>query len=303
MSDAYHTPVLLKACIEYLNIKPSGTYVDLTFGGGGHSKEILKHLDKNGKLFSFDQDKDAEKNLPNDERFVFIRQNFRYVKNYLRLHNVSEIDGVLGDLGVSSHQFDAAERGFSIRFDAPLDMRMNQQNPLNAKTVVNEYPEERLISVFKNYGELSAAKKISSLIVKARVEKKINTTFELKEVLKPVTPKFEDHKFFAKVFQALRIEVNEEMNALTECLNQCLELLKPGGRMVMVSYHSLEDRLVKNTIKTGNAEGIEKKDLIYGKSEKKMKPLFSKVVTPDEEEIKFNTRARSAKMRAGEKTG
>lgn len=301
MSNPYHTPVLLKACIENLNLKPSGTYVDITFGGGGHSKEILKHLGKNGKLYAFDQDRDAEKNLINNKQFIFINQNFRHLKNYLRLNNVFEIDGVLGDLGVSSHQFDSGERGFSIRYDAPLDMRMNQKNPLCAETVVNGYGEEKLISVFKNYGELTSAKKISNLIYKARDEKKIETTFDLKEILKPISPKFEEHKFFAKVFQALRIEVNEEMNALSECLNQCVELLKPGGRMVMISYHSLEDRMVKNTIKTGNAKGIEKKDMIYGRTEKKMKSVFSKVITPEEEEIKFNTRARSAKLRVGEK--
>jgi 16S rRNA (cytosine1402-N4)-methyltransferase len=298
MSNTYHTSVLLKACIDFLDIQPNGVYVDLTFGGGGHSAEILKLLGEKGKLFAFDQDEDAKANLPKDARFTFIPQNFRYLKNYLRINGVTEVNGILGDLGVSSHQFDEAERGFSIRFDSELDMRMNRQNPLTARDVINTYPEKKLLDLFRTYGEISNASKLVFSIVQRRTEKEIVTTEDLKETIKTCTPKFEEHKYLARVFQALRIEVNQEMEALKECLTQSVEVLGSGGRLVMISYHSLEDRLVKNIIKTGNVEGVEEKDVIYGTSKKVFKNITSKPILPDEEEIKNNTRARSAKLRA-----
>lgn len=301
MSNAYHNPVLLQACIDNLNIKPNGVYVDLTFGGGGHSAHILKQLNEKGKLFAFDQDEDAHKNDIKDPRFVLIKQNFRYLKNYLRLYGVLKVDGILGDLGVSSHQFDEASRGFSIRFDSELDMRMNQKNPLSAKQVVNEYSEKKLIEIFRNYAEIINAPKLAASIAAARTVKEIKTTEDLKEAIKSCTPKFEEQKYLAKVFQALRIEVNQEMDALKECLTQCVEILDPGSRLVVISYHSLEDRLVKNIIKSGNIEGIEEKDVIYGTGKKIFKNLTSKPILPDEEEIRSNTRARSAKLRVAEK--
>lgn len=301
MSDHYHIPVLLHACIENLNIKPGGVYVDVTFGGGGHSREILKHLGKDGKLFSFDQDADAARNVPDDDRLTFVPQNFRYIKNYLRLNGITKVDGILGDLGVSSHQFDVAERGFSIRFDGALDMRMNQKSSLTAAEVINTYSVDQLAALFRNYGEVDNAGKLAHRIVGAREEKQPQTIGEFKELIKPVTPKFEENRYLAKVFQAIRMEVNQEMDALKECLNQCVELLKPGGRLVMMSYHSLEDRLVKNVMKTGNTDGIEKKDIVFGTSEKIFKVLTSKPIVPDEEEVKQNSRARSAKLRVAEK--
>lgn len=300
-NSLYHTSVLLQACIDNLLINPSGVYVDLTFGGGGHSAHILKQLNEKGKLFAFDQDVDAHKNALEDPRFTLIPQNFRYLKNYLRLSGITKVDGILGDLGVSSHQFDEASRGFSIRFDSELDMRMNQQNELTAKKIVNEYDAKHLIKIFKEYAEIHNAAKLVSQIVEARNEKEISTTNDLKETIKSCTPKFEEHKYLAKVFQALRIEVNQEMEALKECLTQCVELLDSGGRLVMLSYHSLEDRLVKNVMKTGNVEGKEEKDIIYGTSTKVFKLITSKPIVPSEEEIKINTRARSAKLRVAEK--
>lgn len=301
MSNAYHTPVLLQACIDNLNIKPNGVYVDLTFGGGGHSAQILKHLDENGRLFAFDQDNDAARNALNDKRFTLIPQNFRYLKNYLRVYGVLKVDGILGDLGVSSHQFDEAERGFSIRFDAELDMRMNRSGNLTAKKIVNTYEPAQLLKMFREYAEVQNAGKLVNLICDARLQHEIVSTADLKEAIKPCTPKFEEHKFLAKVFQALRIEVNQEIEALKECLTQCVEVLETGGRLVVISYHSLEDRLVKNIIKTGNVEGHEEKDIIYGTSTKRFKALSSKPILPAEEEIKMNTRARSAKLRVGVK--
>lgn len=300
-NPSYHTSVLLQACIDHLNIQPNGVYVDLTFGGGGHSALILKNLGDKGKLFSFDQDADAQKNALKDPRFTLIPQNFRYLKSYLRLNGITKVDGILGDFGVSSHQFDEASRGFSIRFDAELDMRMNQQNELTAKKIVNEYDSKMLIKIFKEYAEIHNAAKLVGEIMAARTEKEISTTNDLKEVIKSCTPKFEEHKYLAKVFQALRIEVNQEMEALKECLTQCVELLESGGRLVMLSYHSLEDRMVKNIIKAGNVEGIEEKDIIYGTGKKIFKNLTSKPILPSEEEIKMNTRARSAKLRVAEK--
>jgi len=300
-NQAYHIPVLLQECIENLNIKPDGVYVDLTFGGGGHSKAILKKLDANGKLFAFDQDEDAFKNALADKRFVLIPQNFRFIKNYLRLNGIKEVDGILGDLGVSSHQFDSPERGFSIRFDAELDMRMNQNSVLTAKQIVNQYTEEKLTSVFKEYGEIINSKKVAANICKYRIEKQIETTNDLKDALKTCYPKHEENKFLAKLFQALRIEVNQEIEALKECLNDCYIILKPQARLVVISYHSLEDRLVKNLIRAGNTEGIEERDVIFGTTKKVFKNLTSKPILPSDAEVAENPRARSAKLRVGEK--
>lgn len=297
MSNNYHNSVLLKDCIDNLNIKPDEVYVDLTFGGGGHSAEILKHLSPNGKLFAFDQDVDALKNKLIDPRFILIPQNFRFLKNYLRLHGITKVNGILGDLGVSSHQFDEASRGFSIRFDAELDMRMNQQNELTAKKIVNEYELKQLVFIFKEYAEIHNAAKLAGQICEAREINEISTTTDLKEAIKYCTPKFEEHKYLAKVFQALRIEVNQEIEALKECLTQCLEVLESEGRLVVISYHSLEDRLVKNIIRSGNTEGVEERDVIFGTRKKIFKNLTSKPITPSETEIKLNTRARSAKLR------
>ena len=271
--------------------------MDLTFGGGGHSAEILKHLSPNGKLFAFDQDVDALKNKLIDPRFILIPQNFRFLKNYLRLHGITKVNGILGDLGVSSHQFDEASRGFSIRFDAELDMRMNQQNELTAKKIVNEYELKQLVFIFKEYAEIHNAAKLAGQICEAREINEISTTTDLKEAIKYCTPKFEEHKYLAKVFQALRIEVNQEIEALKECLTQCLEVLESEGRLVVISYHSLEDRLVKNIIRSGNIEGVEERDVIFGTRKKIFKNLTSKPITPSETEIKLNTRARSAKLR------
>lgn len=301
MSSHYHIPVLLQACIENLDIKPGGIYVDITFGGGGHSKEILKHLGEKGRLFAFDQDADAQANVPEDKRLTFIPQNFRFIKNYLRLNGITQVDGILGDLGVSSHQFDKAERGFSTRFDADLDMRMNQQSNLTAGKILNTYDDKKLIAVLKEYGEVDNAYRLASLVIAARADGPIKTISQFKEIIKPCTPKFEESRYLAKVFQALRIEVNQEVEVLKECLTQCVELLKPGGRLVMMSYHSLEDRLVKNVMKTGNVEGKEKKDFVYGKVEKHFRIITNKPIVPDEAEIQANSRARSAKLRAAEK--
>lgn len=301
MSDHYHIPVLLQACIDSLNIKPDGIYVDLTFGGGGHSKEILKHLNEKGRLYAFDQDADAANNKPLDDRLIFIPQNFRYLKNYLRLYGITQVDGILGDFGVSSHQFDQAERGFSIRFDASLDMRMNQQSELTAKKILNTYDEAKLLSMFREYGEVENAYKLVRLIIASRTESSIETVNQFKELMKTCTPKHEENRYLAKVFQALRIEVNQEIEVLKECLPQCLEVLKPQGRLVLMSYHSLEDRLVKNLMKTGNIEGKEEKDFVFGHVKKYFRIITNKPIVPDEEEINQNSRARSAKLRVAEK--
>lgn len=299
--NAYHIPVLLQPCIESLNIDPDGVYVDLTFGGGGHSKEILKHLSEKGKLFSFDQDEDAKANVPADKRLTFIPHNFRYISNYLKLYGVTKVDGILGDLGVSSHQFDTGHRGFSIRFEAELDMRMNQKSDLTAKKILNSYDAKKLTSIFREYGEVDNAFRLANLIVEARSNGSIDTTEQFKAIIKPCTPKFEENRYLAKVYQAIRIEVNQEMEALKECLTQCVGLLKPKARLVVMSYHSLEDRLVKNLVKTGNVEGKEEKDLVFGKITRYFKSLTSKPIVPDEEEIAANPRARSAKLRVAEK--
>ena len=295
----YHNPVLLKESVDGLNIKPDGIYVDVTFGGGGHSKEILSRLGPNGKLFAFDQDEDALENTINDERFVLINENFRFIKRFLRFHNVKSVDGILADLGVSSHQFDVAERGFSTRFDAELDMRMSQKNDLNAYRVVNEYDETNLRRVFLDYGELKNAPAIARVIIEAREEEPIKNTEQLKIVLGRFLPAHKSHKILAQMYQAIRIEVNQEMDVLKEFLEQSLEVLKPGGRLSVISYHSLEDRLVKRLMKNGMFEGEPERDF-FGNFSVPFKTI-GKLIVPDFQEIKINNRARSAKLRIAEK--
>ncbi|MGM8360534.1 16S rRNA (cytosine(1402)-N(4))-methyltransferase RsmH [Flavobacterium sp. ARAG 55.4] len=295
----YHNPVLLKETVDGLNIKPDGIYVDVTFGGGGHSKEILKRLGPNGKLFAFDQDEDALANALPDERFVLINENFRNIKRFLRFYGARNVDGILADLGVSSHQFDVPERGFSIRFDAELDMRMSQKNDLNAYKVVNEYDDANLRRVFLDYGELKNAPVLSRTIIEARMRKPVKTTDELKEVLVKYLPERVRNKVLAQIYQAIRIEVNQEMDVLKEFLEQSLEVLNPGGRLSVISYHSLEDRLVKRFMKNGMFEGEPERDF-FGNYSVPFK-LIGKLIVPDEEEIKVNNRARSAKLRIAEK--
>jgi 16S rRNA (cytosine1402-N4)-methyltransferase len=297
----YHEPVMLQQCLEGLAIKPNGIYVDLTFGGGGHSKAILEKL-TDGKLLGFDQDQDAEANAEEIEHpgFEFVQANFRFVKKYLKLYRVKEVDGVLADLGVSSHQFNKAERGFSTRFDAELDMRMDQHAPVSAKEVVNEYSESDLHKIFGLYGEVRNAKTLASAIVSARANAPINTIGELKEVLQKFAKRGRENKYYAQVFQALRIEVNEELKALEEALLQMEEVIKPGGRLVVMSYHSLEDRLVKNFINKGKLDGEEEKDF-YGNVLKPFKAINRKPITAEEDELANNNRARSAKLRIAER--
>jgi 16S rRNA (cytosine1402-N4)-methyltransferase len=295
----YHNPVLLHPTVDGLNIKPDGIYVDVTFGGGGHSKEILKRLGPNGKLFAFDQDEDALANALPDERFTLINENFRFIKRFLRFHGVKSVDGILADLGVSSHQFDVAERGFSTRFDAELDMRMSQKNDLNAYRVVNEYEEQDLRRVFFDYGELKNAPLLSRTIVEAREHQPIKTTDELKEVLAKFLPERVRNKILAQIYQAIRIEVNQEMDVLKEFIEQSLEILNPGGRLSVISYHSLEDRLVKRFIKNGMFEGEPERDF-FGNFSVPFKTI-GKLIVPDDAEIKINNRARSAKLRIAEK--
>ncbi|MEL1253169.1 16S rRNA (cytosine(1402)-N(4))-methyltransferase RsmH [Flavobacterium sp. DGU38] len=295
----YHNPVLLHPTVDGLNIKPDGIYVDVTFGGGGHSKEILRRLGSNGKLFAFDQDEDALANALPDERFTLINENFRFIKRFLRFHGVKSVDGILADLGVSSHQFDVPERGFSTRFDAELDMRMSQKNDLNAYRVVNEYEEQDLRRVFFDYGELKNAPVLARTIVEARRDYPIKTTDELKEVLKKYLPEKVRNKILAQIYQAIRIEVNQEMDVLKEFIEQSLEILKPGGRFSVISYHSLEDRLVKRFIKNGMFEGEPERDF-YGNFSVPFKAI-GKLIVPDDAEIKENNRARSAKLRVAEK--
>ena len=296
----YHNPVLLHRSIELLNIDPKGVYVDVTFGGGGHSRVLLQRLDGQGRLIAFDQDPDAWNNVPDDDRFTLIPHNFRFLKNFLRLHRAIPVDGILADLGVSSHQFDVPDRGFSTRFDARLDMRMNPSVGNTAETVVNSYSAEELQKIFTQYGELRSSYCISRAIVKARADKPIQTTGQLIEVIKECLPERKINKLSAMVFQALRIEVNEELEVLKEMLTQAAEVLKPGGRLVVISYHSLEDRLVKNFFRAGNFEGKIEKDF-YGNVLSPLKPLSGKAVIPNEEEIRENSRARSAKLRVAEK--
>ena len=295
----YHNPVLLAATVDGLNIKPDGIYVDVTFGGGGHSKEILKRLGENGKLFAFDQDEDALENTIDDERFVLINENFRFIKRFLRFYNIKSVDGILADLGVSSHQFDVAERGFSTRFDAELDMRMSKKTDLSAYKVVNEYDENNLRRVFLDYGELKNAPAIARVIVEAREKESIKNTEQLKLVLGRFLPAHKSHKILAQMYQAIRIEVNQEMDVLKEFLEQSLEILKPEGRLSVLSYHSLEDRLVKRFIKNGLFKGEPEKDF-FGNFSVPFKTI-GKLIIPTNEEIKINNRARSAKLRIAEK--
>lgn len=298
-ADGYHIPVMLKQSVDGLNIREGGIYVDVTFGGGGHSREILSRIGDNGRLYSFDQDADAERNIIDDNRFTFVRSNFRYIKNWMRYHGEEHIDGLLADLGVSSHHLDDETRGFSFRFDTPLDMRMNKRAGLNAADVINNYSEEQLADVFYLYGELRQARQIASLITKQRSSKRIETTGELKEAVGKLFAREREKKELAKLFQALRIEVNHEMDALKEMLNGAISLLAPGGRLSVITYHSIEDRIVKNIMKAGNAEGKIVQDF-FGRTSCPMKPL-GKVTTADREEVETNPRSRSAKLRIAEK--
>lgn len=296
----YHNPVMLIESIEGLSIISGGIYIDVTFGGGGHSKEILNNLDENGRLLAFDQDDDALVNVPDDERFTLINHNFRYLKNFLKLYNACPVDGILADLGISSHQIDVAERGFSIRFNGELDLRMNQNQGKSAKDVVNNYTVDELKSIFKEYGELQNAWKIANSIVNYRAEKQIENTEQLKEAVLSCLPKKFENKTLAMIFQAIRIEVNEELEVLKEMLLQTVECLKPGGRLVVISYHSLEDRLVKNFMKSGNFKGEIQKDF-YGNIISPFKVISKKAIIPQTDEIERNTRSRSAKLRIAER--
>ena len=296
----YHIPVLLHESVDGLSIKGNGTYVDVTFGGGGHSKEILRHLNSDGHLFSFDQDADAEKNIIPDSRFTFVRSNFRYLKNFLKYYQVEKVDGILADLGVSSHHFDEEERGFSFHANSALDMRMNTRAGKTAADIINTYDEEQLADVFYLYGELKNSRKLASALVKACVNRSIQTIPEFLEVIKPFFGKEREKKELAKVFQALRIEVNDEMEALKEMLQASIDVLTPGGRLVVITYHSLEDRLVKNIIKTGNFQGKAEKDF-YGNLITPFSTINNKVITASDEEIANNPRSRSAKLRIAEK--
>ncbi len=297
--NEYHNPVLLTETVDGLNIKPDGVYVDVTFGGGGHSKEIMRRLGPNGKLFAFDQDTDALANALNDERFVLINENFRFIKRFLRVYGIKQVDGILGDFGVSSHQFDVAERGFSTRFVADLDMRMNQNNSLSAYEVINNYDEAALSKMFFEYGELNNARGLAAAIVAARKTEDLKNSEQLKKVLARFLPAHKSNKILAQIYQAIRIEVNQEMDVLKEFLEQALELLKPGGRLSVISYHSLEDRLVKRFIKNGMFVGEPERDF-FGKFNVPLKAI-GKLIVPTEEEIKQNNRARSAKLRIAEK--
>ncbi len=296
--SSYHEPVLLDKVIEGLNIKKTGVYVDATYGGGGHSKEILKNLDT-GRLIAFDRDEDAKANLPDDDRIVFFEQNFKFMKNFLQLHKLIPVDGILADLGVSSHQFESPERGFSTRFEGPLDMRMSSSAKKTAADIINEEDENGLTNIFRLYGEIKNAKIVAKTIIKERKTVRLETTKQIVDILKPYAPKGKYNKFLAQVFQALRIEVNDELNALKEFLNQSTDVLKPGGRLAIISYHSLEDRLVKNYIKSGNFEGEIKKDF-FGNKLVPFK-IINKLIMPSEDEIAKNNRARSAKLRIAEK--
>lgn len=296
----YHIPVLLKESVDAMNIQPQGTYVDVTFGGGGHSREILSRLGDKGRLLGFDQDEDAEGNIVDDSRFVFVRSNFRYLHNFLRYHDIEKVDAILADLGVSSHHFDDSERGFSFRFDGQLDMRMNKRAGITAAQVVNTYDEERLADIFYLYGELKNSRRLASVIVKARNTQQITTIGEFLEIVKPLFGREREKKELAKVFQALRIEVNQEMEALKEMLLAATEALKPGGRLVVITYHSLEDRMVKNIMKTGNIEGKTTQDF-FGNVQAPFRLVNNKVIVPGEEEIARNPRSRSAKLRIAEK--
>ena len=299
-AETYHVPVLLKESVDGLDIKPDGVYIDVTFGGGGHSKEILTRLNKEGHLYSFDQDADAEKNIVKDDKFTFVRSNFRYIKNWMRYYEVDHIDGLLADLGVSSHHFDDESRGFSFRYDAPLDMRMNKRAGQTAADILNDYDEEQIADILYIYGELKNARKIASAIVKSRQSKRIDTTGDLLNIATSLFAKEREKKEVAKLFQALRIEVNHEMDALKEMLNGAKDLLCEGGRLSVITYHSLEDRIVKNFIKAGNAEGKVAQDF-FGRIDAPFKAVNNKIVVPDESEQESNPRSRSAKLRIAEK--
>lgn len=300
MEAVYHTPVLLRESVDGLNISDGGVYVDVTFGGGGHSREILRLLGDKGRLLAFDQDEEATENAIQDARFTFVRSNFRFLKNFLRYHGVEKVDGVLADLGVSSHHFDNSERGFSFRFSGELDMRMNRNAKKTAAEILNNYPEEKLADVFYQYGELKNARRIASEVVAFRQVERIQNTAHFLQILEPFTRKDKEKKILAQAFQALRIEVNTEMQALTDMLSQALEVLKPGGRLSVISYHSLEDRLVKNFFRTGNFEGKLVKDF-FGNVETPFELINRKVIVPSEEEQQRNPRSRSAKLRIAAK--
>ena len=299
--NEYHNPVLLEESVDALDIMPGGVYVDATFGGGGHSREILSRMDSTARLYSFDQDADAERNIVDDDRFTFVRSNFRYLENWMRYYGIEHIDGILADLGVSSHHFDDETRGFSFRFDAPIDMRMNKRAGKTAADILNDYTEEQLADIFYIYGELKTSRRIAAAIAKARAAKPIKTTKDLLTIVDPLMPKERQKKDLAKVFQALRIEVNREMEALKEMLAAAVRLLRPGGRLSVITYHSLEDRMVKNVMKTGNVEGKVEKDF-FGRTSATMRPLQGKPITPSAEEQTDNPRSRSAKLRVGVKS-
>ena len=296
----YHNPVLLKPSVDALVLNPDGFYADATFGGGGHSREILSRLSPKGHLMAFDRDEDALAQAPDDPRFILIHNNFRFIHNYTLLHAEGGLDGILADLGVSSHQFDTAERGFSFRFDAPLDMRMNVQGNKTASGIVNSYTQEELEKIFRLYGELDNARRLAQLIATARAAAPILTTDDLDRAIAAALPSFAEHKYLAKVYQALRIEVNDEMRALEKFLSGAAASLKPGGRLAVITYHSLEDRMVKNFIRSGHISGEEEKD-VFGRSSAPLKPVDRKPILPDEAEIASNTRARSAKLRIAER--
>ena len=299
-AETYHVPVLLRESVDGLAIKPDGVYIDVTFGGGGHSREILSRLGRKGHLYSFDQDADAERNIVDDDRFTFIRSNFRYLKNWMRYYEVDQIDGLLADLGVSSHHFDDETRGFSFRYEAPLDMRMNKRAGTTAADILNNYEEEQIADILYLYGELKNGRKLASAIVKARTSKRIETTGDLLRIAEPLFLRDREKKEMAKLFQALRIEVNHEMDALREMLNGARDLLCTGGRLSVITYHSLEDRIVKNFMKAGNAEGKISQDF-FGRIEAPFKAVNNKVTVPDEEDQSKNPRSRSAKLRIGER--
>ena len=300
-APTYHVPVLLNESIDGLAIKPDGTYVDVTFGGGGHSREILRRLGPDGRLFSFDQDADAEKNIVDDGRFTFVHSNFRWLANWMRYYEVEHIDGLLADLGVSSHHFDDAERGFSFRYDAPLDMRMNREGGKTAADIVNNDTQEELADIFYLYGELRQSRQIAAAIVKARTRKPILTTQDFLQVVDPLFRREKEKKDMARLFQALRIEVNHEMAALSEMLTSVTKLLAEGGRLSVITYHSLEDRMVKNVMKTGNVNGKAEEDPVYGRKPSPYRLVNNKVIVPSEEETERNPRSRSAKLRIAEK--
>lgn len=297
----YHVPVLLEESVSGLNIRPGGVYLDLTFGGGGHSGEILKRMDADGHLLAFDQDEDVLAHVPEDKRLIFVNHNFKYLRNFVRYYGFAEADGILADLGVSSHEFDEADRGFSFRFDAELDMRMDRRKSLTATKVLETYSIDCLTDVFRNYGEVENARYLAETVIRARENKRIGTSEEFYRAISPCIPRQKEKKYLAKVYQALRIEVNGELEALKEMMRQAMEMLRPGGRLVVITYHSLEDRIVKNFLKSGNAEGKLEKDLLYGHVRHDFELVNRKVILPSEEEVGRNPRARSAKLRIAEK--